>query len=207
MECSVEGCGREARSVRSGLCGTHYARLNRSGRLDLPSPSERFWSHVDKGADGTNCWLWTGKLDTNGYARFWVKPNTLYAHRFAYESIVGPIPPGLTIDHRCRVRHCVNPSHLAPETLQDNVRMARSANAEKVSCPQGHDLDIVNSNGRRECSTCSRDRKRRHARRVQTFKRLDIPTGIATVDDLTRWLVKHHRKEVTDALRKQNRAD
>lgn len=205
MDCTVEGCDRKARSVRSGLCGTHYARLARSGSLDLKSAEQRFWTFVDRGADGVGCWLWTGKLDPNGYARMWVKPKTLYAHRFAYELVIGPIPEGLTLDHRCRVRHCVNPSHLAPETLADNVRLARSANAEKVNCPRGHVLDIVNSNGARECSVCKRDRANRYSRTAKTLTRLDIPKGVMSVEALAAWLVAHHRTEVLNALLESER--
>jgi hypothetical protein len=35
------------------------------------------------------------------------------AHRLAYELARGPIPSGYEVDHRCRVRCCVNPDHLA----------------------------------------------------------------------------------------------
>lgn len=198
--CTVEGCGKVARSVRSGLCNTHYARLRTSGRLDLKSAEERFWSMVERGETLLDCWLWKGRPDTNGYARLWVKPRTVLAHRYAYELLHGPIPEGLTLDHRCRVRHCVNPAHLAPETLAENVRLARSANAEKLNCPRGHGLDVVNSNGSRECSVCKRDRANRYARAVKTLTRLDMPTGIRTVEDLAAWMVEQHRPIVEAAL-------
>lgn len=155
---------------------------------------------VDRGDSLLDCWLWRGKPAANGYARFWVKPRTLYAHRFAYELIIGPIPEGLTLDHRCKVRHCVNPAHLVPETLFENARTANSANAEKVNCPRGHALDIVNSNGARECSVCKRDRANRYSRTVKTLTRLDIPKGVLSVEALAAWLVEHHPQEVLDAI-------
>jgi hypothetical protein len=46
----------------------------------------------------------------------------MYAHRWAYEHFVGPIPEGLEIDHGCFVHACVNPGHLEPVTHQENVR-------------------------------------------------------------------------------------
>jgi hypothetical protein len=201
MECTVSGCERTARSVRSGLCTTHYARLRRSGQVELKSAEDRFWANVDKGDLSTDCWLWKGQLDALGYGRIWVKSRTLYVHRFAYELIVGLIPDGLTIDHRCSVRHCVNPLHLAPETLQENVRLAQSANAAKVTCPKGHRLDYVNTNGSRECTICRRDRINRDARRRKTLRRLDMPTGIFTVEDLVAYVVDTYRPEVEDRLR------
>ena len=50
------------------------------------------------------------------------------AHRAAYALDVGPIPEGLTIDHLCRVRHCVRPDHLEPVTQAENTRRAALAN-------------------------------------------------------------------------------
>jgi len=39
-----------------------------------------------------------------------------------YVMAKGPIPDGLTLDHLCRVRHCVNPDHLEPVTQTENRR-------------------------------------------------------------------------------------
>lgn len=44
------------------------------------------------------------------------------AYRYAYELLVGPIPPGHDVDHLCYVRACVNPTHLEPVTRPENVR-------------------------------------------------------------------------------------
>ena len=79
---------------------------------------DRFWAKVDK---GIFCWDWLGGK-SNGYGRFWVEGRLVQAHRWAYETMVGPIPEGLTLDHLCRVRYCVNPSHLEPVTLGENIR-------------------------------------------------------------------------------------
>jgi hypothetical protein len=58
-----------------------------------------------------------------------------YAHRVAYELLVGPIPEGLTLDHvrdrGCTSTACVKaiadergPAHLEPVTMEENVRRA-----------------------------------------------------------------------------------
>lgn len=64
----------------------------------------------------------------------------------------------LQLDHRCRVRHCVNPEHLRIVTGAENVRHAR---AQITHCPHGHAYDQTNTlthGGRRHCRAC---RKRR----------------------------------------------
>ena len=82
-----------------------------------------------------------------------------YAHRVAYESLVGPIPEGLQLDHLCRNRTCVNPDHLEPVTPHENRRRAA---ALITACPQGHVYDEANTGlantGQRYCRTCNRAR-------------------------------------------------
>jgi len=80
---------------------------------------ERFWKKVQK---GPGCWLWTAGLNGGGYGKYtdtetW---KTYIAHRYAWEKLVGPIPDGLDLDHRCHVRRCVNPAHLRPVTTKQN---------------------------------------------------------------------------------------
>lgn len=64
------------------------------------------------------------------------------AHRIVYVHYFGPIPEGLTIDHLCEQRACVNPKHLRAVTLRQNV--LRSAgnpfaiNARRKDCSRGH---------------------------------------------------------------------
>lgn len=77
--------------------------------------------------DGPNgCWLWTGTIERTGYGRFWLGGRQEIAHRASYALLIGPIPEGLTIDHLCRVRACVNPDHLEPVTLAENIRRERA---------------------------------------------------------------------------------
>lgn len=75
----------------------------------------------------TGCWIWKGVLQTNGYGSIHYQGKTRRAHRVSYEAHVGLIPPGMQIDHLCRVRACVNPQHLEPVTAAENQRRAAAA--------------------------------------------------------------------------------
>lgn len=128
--------------------------------------SDRFWAKVQEDGD---CWTWTaGKAHGYGYFRVGGrKGKSHFAHRWAYEEMVAEIPEGLVIDHLCRNRACVNPSHLEPVTHQVNIArgdMAR-ANRERMAkathCKRGHPFDEentrYNSKGYRSCKECHRN--------------------------------------------------
>lgn len=124
----------------------------------LPEP---FWDKIDQRPDG--CWHWTGSINGAGYGRFGRgQYGSRIAHRLTYLALVGPIPDGLTLDHLCRVRHCVNPDHLDPVTHAENMR--RGHWAEATHCANGHPWDKPNMyrdrEGKRRCRACKRQRMR-----------------------------------------------
>lgn len=126
------------------------------GVMSIMTPSSRFWNKAAIWPP-TDCWLWQGCVTTaNGYGRFgpW-KGKVHWAHRVAYELAKGPIPKGLTIDHLCRTRRCVNPAHLEAVTASVNVR--RGGCSLLTHCKHGHPFDEANTyrrGGTRCCRAC-----------------------------------------------------
>lgn len=141
---------------------------------------ERFWKHVMP-EPNSGCWLWTGALQEGGYSKFREGPGkkSIYGHRLSYELFNGPIPEGLTIDHKCRVRSCVNPAHLEAVTMRENVLRGTSImaeNAKKTHCKRGHALDAENTeirkNGQRACRACIKEAyvRRRDSGELSAYK-------------------------------------
>lgn len=113
---------------------------------------------------GPGCWLWMGATQTRGYGSAALNGRTHLAHRLVYELLVGPIPTGLTLDHLCYVKRCVNPNHLEPVTAVENKRRETSS---RTHCLRGHELAganlRVNGNGHRSCKTCLADKRAERA--------------------------------------------
>lgn len=136
---------------------------------------DRILNRVAAGPGG--CVLATWKLDYLGYARIAVggsSRRSTRAHRVVYEHFRGPIPPGLVIDHLCRVRHCVNPWHLEAVTQAENIMRGTSPIPQQVArthCPRNHPYDEANTyvarDGSRECRECRRIRGREGYHRRQ----------------------------------------
>lgn len=117
----------------------------------------------DEVFNGTSCWLWTGRLERDGYARTWHKEKNRPAHRVIYELLVAEVPSHLQMDHLCRVRHCCNPRHLEPVTPKENIRRSDLAKRgehqrRKTHCLHGHEYTESNTHkrkgGGRTCRQC-----------------------------------------------------
>lgn len=107
----------------------------------------------------SGCWIYMGALNNSGYG----------PHRKIYRALRGPVSPTMQLDHKCRIRECVNPDHLRVVTPRENVHAEGSTSVAKskaaqTHCVNGHELTPENvqirSNGTRLCLPCNRRRKR-----------------------------------------------
>ncbi len=126
----------------------------------------------------SGCWLWTGSLNDDGYGQMSLNAKMRKSHDVVYRMMKGPVPEGLELDHKCRVRCCVNPDHLEPVTHKENCErgILRERNLGRTHCKRGHPFDGDNlrhdNKGTRICAECSRMRCR------QCRERKGLPVGM-----------------------------
>jgi HNH endonuclease len=147
------------------------ATLSAPQQTRLDSAKERFLGKIEITAD--DCWNWTAGCFPTGYGKFRVgRTGTSLAHRWSYLFFIGPIPEGKEIDHLCRNRKCVNPTHLEPVSRRENTLRGEAPNTNRARalgrthCPAGHPYDSENTYyhpaGYRACRACNREAQRRY---------------------------------------------
>lgn len=126
----------------------------------------RLEAKIEKTAD---CWLWTGLLTYNGYGQFVYQEGRgadrrmrcMMAHRAVYQVHVRLLRDGETLDHLCMNRQCVNPEHLEPVTIGENIRRAPRSVSE--TCKYGHlyrdQSSFYKSKGARRCHKCHAEKE------------------------------------------------
>ena len=95
---------------------------------------------------GGGCWEWNGHVTRFGYGTYGNKSHM--AHRVVYEMLVKKLSNDEFLDHLCRNRKCVNPEHLEPISLVENVMRGESnhaKNARKTHCIRGHEFTTQNT--------------------------------------------------------------
>lgn len=131
-------------------------------RLGERQPLEERLARYSKINLVTSCIEWTGAKNKAGYGQIKVAGKMFGAHVIAYEVYVGPIEPGMTVDHTCLNVACIHVEHLEQVTQQVNILRGPTTlagrNVRKTCCPRGHRYDRRNRRGARFCSRCERSR-------------------------------------------------
>lgn len=159
------------------LCGKPYYKIGKSVKRYL---EKRYCSRACAGAAQRNtldrireriqvdpvtgCHNWTGRRIWNGYGLVTIKQTACLIHRLIWESVHGPIPEPLEIDHLCRNKLCCNPEHLRVVTARENTLSSDNLcaqNARKLVCPRcgGPYSKHLRTDGREErvCRVCTNE--------------------------------------------------
>ncbi len=154
-------------------------KFSRLAGISIPAApfTDKFFAKVEVFGE---CWTWVGSA-ANGYGRFGIGYKGHLAHRVSYILFNGEIPCGLVLDHTCRNRLCVNPSHLKAVTVRENNSLAlpfrksmkgiccdpRKVRGPRQRCPNGHIKDQSNvvivgkKNPKNFCKVCYQRRNKR----------------------------------------------
>lgn len=86
--------------------------------------AESMWNRTRTRPNG--CLEWQGALTKGGYGIVTFEEGgrrtSTTAHRKYYELMVGKIPDGQQVNHRCDNPICINPDHMFLGTQADNIR-------------------------------------------------------------------------------------
>lgn len=79
----------------------------------------------------TDCWIWAYAVNSNGYGHLRKDKKIIEAHKFMYEQIIGKVPANCELDHVCKNKLCVNPTHLEPVSHAENCRRGKQTKLTK----------------------------------------------------------------------------
>lgn len=97
----------------------YSSHVSRDDRI-VDTPEEKIGRRIVPQPNG--CWLYRNDPDRYGHAT--ISDGTSYnvaVHRFVYETLVGQIPNGHHLHHKCQTRGCCNPKHLVPLTPREHM--------------------------------------------------------------------------------------
>ena len=126
--------------------------------------------------DEEGCWISTYSTASHGYAQIgWTDKRyrqMVTAHRAAWAHHTGKqIPEGMTIDHICKNRRCVNPDHLRMTTNFENARRTHGRDWKLGECVNGHpNSELYWDGSRYRCKPCTRAAQARHRQRHTLHK-------------------------------------
>ena len=131
--------------------------------------AERAYKNADRVGD---CWISRYSTGSHGYAQVGWVPQTgsrisaTTAHRAAWVYVKGEqIPDGMTIDHTCKNRRCVNVDHMRLLTNFENARRTHGRDWPLGECARGHSNEhlVDLARGRKACGICASSNYNRSA--------------------------------------------
>src|SRR5262245_48912010 len=138
-----------------GSCSTRLVTMPRVYKV-------RTWDEIMSRVEFepmSGCWLWAYPCTVHGYGVLVVRQKHFVAHRVFFEHFKGPIPDGLFLDHKCRVRCCVNPDHLRIVTPRENALFNNDSvvanNYRRRTAVCGHPLVTQPGRRFRSCPECT----------------------------------------------------
>ena len=157
------------------------AKLARVPKSPIVIPDRVASRAANRWIAGENgCHISTYSVASHGYAQVgWhdgpnVRHMTL-CHRAAWVWANGrQIPDGMTIDHLCKNRRCVNPNHLRLISNFENARRTDGSDWEMCKCKHGHPNSEIRywPSGKAYCGICAKDWAHRRNERVKAKRRL-----------------------------------
>ncbi|WP_375544230.1 HNH endonuclease signature motif containing protein [Pseudoclavibacter albus] len=147
--------------------------------------AQRAYERHSVSAEG--CWISSYSVGSHGYAQVgWTdrttgKTNTVLAHRASWTHVHGQVPYGMTLDHICKQRLCVNPDHLRLMSNFENARRTSGLDWPIGVCKHGHPASEMRYRGNGQakdgtqrfkavCRLCNRQWQRDYRARKQIRK-------------------------------------
>lgn len=106
-------------------------RIHKTGAERGTSFMSRKWGNrakkLDFAINSDGCFLCTThnnrRITPDGYESIRVTRagKQVLLHRWIYEEMFGPIPPGMVVLHKCDNSLCINPEHMQIGTQKENV--------------------------------------------------------------------------------------
>lgn len=112
------------------------------GKFIPPRVTLRAYTNVTVDPE-TGCWVSNYSRTPSGYSTLTIKDRgekseAFLGHRASWTHVNGQIPAGMTIDHMCFNKPCVNPAHLRVLSNRDNARRQKGAVFPLGQCSNGH---------------------------------------------------------------------
>lgn len=123
------------------------------------------------------CHISTYSVASHGYAQIgWMTKQHGHggttAHRAAWVHVHGQIPDGMTIDHVCKNRRCVNVDHMRMLTNYENARRTDGRDWPLGECANGHpNSENIDVNGKHHCRICHAEWKQRGVAKTREKRR------------------------------------